>query len=137
MRAPVWLLAGFVAAAAFAVPVDVQAIARKLERLGAWRMPPEPGYALYDPFRRAEPLVKEAKKRLPPPARPRPALAVTAIFDGRAFVGGRWVAPGDRVGPYRVVAVREEGIVVREGRRQLYVPLRKGRQLLQVKDAKR
>ncbi|WP_456452897.1 hypothetical protein [Hydrogenimonas sp.] len=134
MKRVAWLLA-LGAAGALAGSVDVHAIAKKFEQVGAWRLDPEPGYRIYDPFKRAEPLVKKAKRRVP---QPKPAaLRVEALMNGKAFVNGRWVEAGERVGPYRVVAVRGEGILVKEGKRTLFVPLARRKALLKIKETTR
>jgi hypothetical protein len=127
-----FLLASIVA---WSQEVDVRAIAAKFEEVGRWRLDAEPGYNIYDPFRRAEPLVKAAKRQ-PAPPRPEP-IRVDAVLGGRALVDGRWVEPGDRVGPYRVVAVRLGGIVVKEGRRARFIPLKRAKRLLKIKETER
>jgi hypothetical protein len=115
--------------------VDVHAIVGKFEEVEKWRLSPDPGYRIYDPFKRAEPMARTPKaKRAPSGEEP---MRVDAILDGRAFVRGRWVGPGDRVGSYRVVAVREGGIVVKEGKRSRFIPLKRSRRLLKIKETER
>ena len=129
-------LALFLTAALWGSTVDVESIAKKLEKVGMWELPATPGYVIYDPFRRAEPLIKRAKKstRTPPQA---PVVRVSAVMNDRAFVNGRWVARGDRIGPYRIVAVRAGGVVMKEGGRTLFIPVRHEKKLLKIKETER
>ena len=113
--------------------VDVKAIAQKLQRIGERPLPPVPGYEIYDPFRRAEKLMRRKTPPLRRPAAPRPK--VTAVLNDRAFVAGRWVKPGDRVGLYRVAAVRPDGVLLRRKGRTLFLPLARPKNLLHIKDA--
>ena len=112
--------------------VDVKGIAEKLERIGRERLSPLPKYDIYDPFRRAEILVRRKAPPLRRPAAPRPR--VTAVFNERAFVAGRWVKAGDRIGRYRVAAVRSDGVVLHRKGHTLFLPLIKPKKLLHIKD---
>lgn len=120
-------------AALWGSAIDVESIAEKLEKVGRWRLPETPDYVIYDPFRRAEPLIKRAKKRTYTPQAP--VVRVSAVMNERAFVNGRWVTRGDRVGPYRIVAVRADGVVMKHGKRTLFVPLVHEKKLLKIKEA--
>ncbi len=115
-----------------AAPVDVASIAKKFEKLGEWQLPQTPDYTIYDPFRRAEPLIRQAKavKRKPKPI----TLRITAIMNDRAFVNGRWVRSGDRIGEYKVVGIRSRGIVLKAHNRTLFLPMREKKRLLKVKE---
>ncbi len=112
--------------------IDIESIAKKFEQLGAWRLPATSGYVNYDPFRRAKPLIKQTKRRKIAPRSP--VIRVTAIMNDRAFVNGRWTKKGDRVGPYRIVAVRRSGVLVKEGGRTLFLPLKHETKLLKIKE---
>ncbi|WP_201352410.1 hypothetical protein [Hydrogenimonas urashimensis] len=113
--------------------IDVGTIVKKFEKVGAWRLPPTPDYEVYDPFKRAEPLMKKSGPRVPPKVR-RTTIRVTAVMNDKAFVNGRWVGKGSRVGSYRIIDVRADGIVVKEGNKRLLLPLKRERKLLQIKD---
>jgi len=129
------LLPIFLALPLWAASIDVESIAEKLEKVGAWRLPVTPDYVIYDPFKRAEPLIKQAKAANFEPQTP--ALRVTAVMNERAFVNGRWVKRGDRIGPYRIVSVRSDGVVAKEGGRTLFLPLKRKRKLLHIKETER
>ncbi len=122
----------FLTALVWGSAIDVESIAKKLEKVGRWRLPETPDYVIYDPFRRAEPLIKQAKKRTY--TSQAPVVRVSAVMNERAFVNGRWVARGDRIGPYRIVAVRAGGVVMKEGGRTLFIPLRLEKKLLKIKE---
>ena len=135
MRRALWL-ALVAAAACGAQEIDVKAIADKFEKVGQWRLPPEPDYPIYDPFRRAEPLLR--KKTNPPVRKARPSVPkVAAILDDKAYVNGRWVAAGETVAGYRVTAVGRDGVYLEKGGRTLFVALKRKRGLLKIKDTKR
>jgi hypothetical protein len=127
----IWWI-GIASIALHAVGLDLELIERKFEKVRSWRLSTEPDYPIYDPFKRAEPLLEEVKKAKPKPQRP--TLRVVTIFNGKAFVNGRWVEAGDRIGYYRVLAVREGGIVVRIGEKTRFVPLVRSKLILKVKD---
>jgi len=135
VRGALWL-ALLAAAACGAQEIDVRAIADKFEKVGQWRLPPEPDYPVYDPFKRAEPLIRQKKR--PPAKAPRAAVPkVTAILDAQAFMGGRWVTAGDSVAGYRVTAVTRRGVYLKKGGRTLFVALPRKRGLLKIKDTQR
>lgn len=117
-----------------ATSVDVSTIAEKFEKLGKWEFPQAPEYTIYDPFRRAEPLMKRAKtvQHKPKPV----ALKITAIMNGRAFVNGRWVGAGERIDGYRVVEIRANGLVLKSRNRTIFLPLKQKKPLLKTKDIK-
>ena len=89
---------------------DLQAILRIFKEVGAMDLSPKPAYKIYDPFVRTQPLLVKAK---PVEAKPRaPLPKLYAIMNDRAYLDGRWVSPGDRVGPFRVLAIRDDGVEI-------------------------
>jgi hypothetical protein len=116
---------------------EVRLIMQKMDRLAQARIPADVPFEVYDPFKRVKPLIQKARviKQLAPPApMPRPS----AILDHKAFMAGRWVHAGQRVGRFTVTRVTQRGVWLREGdKKLLFSPLGgKRRQLLKVKDAR-
>ncbi|WP_353661787.1 hypothetical protein [Hydrogenimonas sp. SS33] len=114
--------------------IDVQAVASKFDRLGKTPLPPTLDFHVYDPFRRAKPLIKTARPAAPAPAERVPT--VSAVMNGRAFIDGRWVAPGQHIGAYRLVAARSYGVIVERAGRKILLRLGGRKNLLKLKDMK-
>jgi hypothetical protein len=116
---------------------EAKLIMQKMDRLAQTRIAADVPFAVYDPFKRVKPLIQKARAvtRLAPPSpMPRPA----AILDHKAFMAGRWVHAGQRIGRFTVVRVAKNGVWLREGQKKLlFSPLyAKKRKLLKVKDAR-
>jgi hypothetical protein len=114
---------------------EVKEVLAKMEALSRVRVPSDVPFAIYDPFARTEPLIERARpveKHLPPPEIPHPS----AILNGKAFVLGRWVRAGEKIGGYEILRVLPRGIWVREADKKIiFMPLREGPKILKKKDA--
>ncbi len=110
----------------------VEAILEKFDRLEALQIPASVGYRIYDPFKAAAPMVKKGVHRRAPARRALPA--VTAVMNDRAFVGGRWVRVGDRLGGYTVAKIGSGGVVLKKGRVTRLLPLSGKKKILQIKE---
>lgn len=112
---------------------EVKQIVAKMEALQRVTISPEADFKLYDPFRRAAPLIEKAKpvKKIKIPVRiPR----LMAVMNDRALIDGRWLRVGDRIGGYRLIAVSSSGAWLSKRGMRRFLPIKKRRSLLKVKD---
>jgi len=120
MRRAGWMLLS--AIALWSGPkIDTGAILAKFDQVRAMKITPDVPENFYDPFVRTAPLLKTAHtvKPVPPPPLPK----VEAILNDRALIGKRWVGAGDRVGEYRILSVKQNGVIVRGPKRKRFVPI--------------
>ena len=89
-----------------------ESILKAFEKVSRIELAPQPDYPVYDPFERVEPVIAKAKPVAPKPAPTLPRLA--AIVNGKAFLDGRWVAVGDDLGPFRVLKITDDLVLLRE-----------------------
>ncbi|WP_457597960.1 hypothetical protein [Hydrogenimonas sp.] len=131
MRLPLALL--LLSGALFGSDSGIEAIVKKFESLEAFRIPAAVEYRIYDPFKRAAPRIKTGAthRHIRRQALPK----VTAIMNDRAFMEGRWVRAGERVGGYRVLEIRKGGVLLKRGGSTRLLPLtRREKNLLNIKD---
>ncbi|MRI83102.1 MAG: hypothetical protein C6I00_01650 [Nitratiruptor sp.] len=88
----------------------------KIPRQG---LTPEQIAALKDPFIGQEELTKIIQKKQGDKKRPKVVYRLQSIFGKRAKINGRWYRLGAQVGPYRLVAIRDSYVLLRNGGRQL------------------
>lgn len=113
----------------------VAQIVSKFEQVQAMKLPQRPDFTIYDPFVRAEPIVKG---RVAVRRKPRnTSLRLEAVLNDRAFINGRWMRAGMRLGGWRIVSIRPEGVTLRQGGRRLLLPLVSRKRLLKIKDSDR
>jgi len=110
----------------------VERILKKLERVESVQIPAKVGYRIYDPFKSVAPLVKKSVRHRSFMRRSLPK--VTAVMNDRAFIGGRWVRVGERIGGYTVAKVGSDGVVLKKGRTTRLLPLSGKKRILKVKD---
>ena len=112
---------------------EVKRIVAKMEALQRVTISPRIDFKLYDPFRRAAPLIEKAKpvKRIVIPVR---IPKLMAVMNDRALIDGRWLRVGERIGGYRLAAVSSSGVWLVKGRVRRFLPIAKGRSLLKIKD---
>ena len=77
---------------------------------------------IYDPFLKAEKLLKPRHISIP---KKKKELVLTAIFDNKAFINGRFYHVGESVLGYKLVAIRPGYILLRSKKRVKMVPLYK------------
>ncbi len=112
---------------------SIAPIVEKFENLETFRIPAAVAYRVYDPFRRAAPRIKTAQTRHHTLRRTLPKL--TAIMNDRAYMAGRWVRVGDRIGEYTVLEIRKGGVWLKRGGARRFLPLaQKRKSLLNIKD---
>ena len=102
------------------------------EALKKTDLPAAEDYDLYDPFQYTPP---------PKPPKPEPPVAeheaqklpvLQAIINHSAFMDGRWVRVGDRLGVFKVVAVGPKGVQLLEEHRLHFIAFGKARPLIRV-----
>ncbi len=84
----------------------------------------------YDPFKRAKPLLK-AKKRGKRVYRPAPK-ELTAVFNDKAFINGRWYQLGDTLPEGRLVKINATRVYLKKGSTIKVLPLKKSKNLLNI-----
>lgn len=117
---------------AYASDNAVKTILEKFDRLEAMQIPASVGYRIYDPFKRAAPLVKKAAVHRPSATRVLPR--VSALMNDRAFIGGRWVRVGESVGGYKIAAIKSGGVVLKKGQVTRLLPFSGKKKILQIKE---
>jgi len=76
-----------------------------------------PDYKIYDPFRKAFHAIKKSKKIKVQVAPPTPILG--AIINDTAFIEGEWKRVGDIVKGYKIVAIKDNLVVLKFGKRTI------------------
>lgn len=84
----------------------------------------------YDPFKRAKPLLKRksSKKYI---YKPRPAK-VTAIFNKKAFINGKWYEKGDRISEGKLVKIQSERVYLKQGNKTKVLLLKRKNKLIKI-----
>jgi len=85
----------------------------------------------YDPFLKAKVIIEHAKKTPFPTVKRK--IVLNAIFDGKAFIDGRFYRKGERVDGYQIVAIKEGYVVLRKGNGVRILPLYR-RKVLKVRE---
>ena len=111
---------------------EVARVLKKFDTLEALHLPAAVEYRVYDPFKRAAPLVKKSSREHLAPA-PAP-IRVTAVMNDRAFVNGRWVHAGEYIGRYKIARIGSTGVVLKSGNITRFVPLGKRKRILKIKE---
>ena len=77
----------------------------------------------YDPFQKAKKIV--VKKSIPVifTATPSVRLDLIAIFNNKAYINGKFYTIGQNVYGYRLVAIKENYVVLKKGRQIKLLPL--------------
>ena len=84
----------------------------------------------YDPFKRAQPLLKE-KKSGRRTYRPAPK-ELTAVFNDKAFINGRWYQKGDVLPEGRLVKIKPTQVYLKKGSTIKVLTLKKSKNLLKI-----
>ena len=84
----------------------------------------------YDPFKRAKPLLKRksSKKYV---YKPRPAK-LTAVFNKKAFINGKWYEKGDSISEGKLVNIQSERVYLKKGNKTKVLLLKRKNKLLQI-----
>jgi len=86
----------------------------------------------YDPFKRAKPLLKQ-KKSGKPTYKPA-SKELTAVFNGKAFINGRWYDKGDTLAEGKLVKVSADSVQLKKGKKIKTLRLRKEKRLLKISE---
>ena len=112
---------------------EAEDILKKFDTLKKFHIPSAVEYGVYDPFKRAAPLVKRSGGGFAAHRRPAP-IRLTAILNDMAFINGRWVRTGEYVGRYRIVRIGGTGVVLKSGNLTRIVPLGKRKRILKIEE---
>ena len=100
------------------------------------RIVPYPNYDIYDPFQKAMPVIKKAKrvKIKPIPTKPK----VKAIINNSAYIDGKWREVGDNIRGYKLVKINSTSVVLELGDKNITIPiLDKGEDSIIIIDRKK
>ena len=112
---------------------DVHEIAKKIDALGVDdTLNEKVNYKVYDPFKRAKPLL--AKKEKKTEIIKRKAIKVETILNERAWIDGKWLKKGALVNGYHITAINKNAIMLRHNKKELLIPLSQGKNFLRVKE---
>lgn len=132
MKIFVWI---FLLISALYATTDVHVIAKKIDTFAADKSLCETvSYQVYDPFKRAKPLLAKKQKAALKPRRQ--VFKVETILNDQAWVNGRWVHKGSQINGSKVLAVHKDAIIVTDDDKELLIPLSRGKNLLRVKEIK-
>ncbi len=84
----------------------------------------------YDPFKRAKPLLKR-KSSKNYVYKPRPAK-LTAVFNQKAFINGKWYEKGDSISEGKLVNIQSERVYLKQGDKTKVLLLKHKNKLLQI-----
>ncbi len=84
----------------------------------------------YDPFKRAKPLLKR-KSSKNYVYKPRPAK-LTAVFNQKAFINGKWYVKGDHISEGKLVDIQSERVYLKQGDKTKVLLLKHKNKLLQI-----
>ncbi|MEA3522030.1 MAG: hypothetical protein U9R50_03570 [Campylobacterota bacterium] len=114
--------------------VNVHEIAKKIDALNADKsLKVKVAYRVYDPFKRAKPLLAQKEKKRVIIQKRKP-IKVETIFNNRAWVNGKWLQKGDTIHNAKVIAIRKDAIIILDDKKQVRVPLHQGKNLLMSKE---
>jgi len=84
----------------------------------------------YDPFKRAKPLIKQKKsgKRVYKPA----PKELTAVFNDKAFINGRWYQKGDVLPEGKLIKINATHVYLKKGTTIKVLTLKKRKNLLKI-----
>ena len=89
----------------------------------------------YDPFIKAKKIIKRAKEPALSPAKVvRPRFELSAIFNDKAFINGRFYKVGDRISGYKVSEIKENYVIFQKNGTKMIVPLVKKHVLEMAKE---
>ncbi|PHR54928.1 MAG: hypothetical protein COA44_12065 [Arcobacter sp.] len=85
---------------------------------------------LYDPFKRAQPLLK--KKSKPRKSHFSAPAQLSAIMNDKAFFAGRWYKLGDNTPEGKLVKLRKDKIYLRQGKKTKVLKLQKKKPMFKI-----
>ncbi len=114
--------------------VDVHKIAKKIDALHADKsLQMGVSYKVYDPFQRAKPLL--AKKEKPAIIiKKRKKIKVETILNHKAWVDGKWLKKGDIINGAKVLAIKNDAIIILYDTKQVRIPLHQRTNILISKE---
>ena len=78
----------------------------------------------YDPFVKAKRIIKRAKEPILSSVKMEsPHFELSAIFNDKAFINGRFYKIGDRIWGYRVSEIKENYVILQKNGTKVIVPL--------------
>jgi len=84
----------------------------------------------YDPFKRAKPLLKrKSSKKYVYKARP---SKLTAVFNKKAFINGKWYEKGDHLSEGKLVKIQNERVYIKQGNKMKVLLLKRKNKLLEI-----
>lgn len=86
----------------------------------------------YDPFHKAQKIIKSAKKSAKGNFRIKRRLALGGIFNGKAFINGRFYRVGDRVDGAKIVAIKDRYVILLRDGKMRILPLLGRKPVLEV-----
>lgn len=87
-------------------------------------------YVKYDPFKRAQKVIKKALIRKPQES----GFYISSILNGRVFVNSRWHSTGDTVNGYKIMQIREDSILAKKSGKVLKFGIKRRDNIIKVKD---
>ncbi len=84
----------------------------------------------YDPFKRAQPLLKK-KKSGRSAYKPSPSR-LTAVLNDRVFINGRWYKRGESVPEGKLIKITPTSVYLKEGKKIKVLPLKTSKNLLEI-----
>jgi len=84
----------------------------------------------YDPFKKAQEVVEKTFKN----KKQEQTLHVTTILNGKVFVNSNWHGVGDRVDGYKIIQIREEGILAKKSGKVVKFGIKRKKSIVKVED---
>jgi len=112
---------------------DVHEIAKKIDALGLDdTLNEKVNYKVYDPFKRAKPLLAKKEKKIE--IIKRKSIKVETILNERAWIDGKWLKKGSIINGYHITAINKNAIMLRHNKKEILIPLSQGKNFLRVKE---
>ncbi len=90
----------------------------------------------YDPFYKSQKILKVRKLKANYPNRFR-KLHLTAIYNDKAYIDGKFYRVGQRVGEYELVRITQNGVVLKKNTQRLILRLAKPKNFVKIKDVEK
>ncbi len=120
MRSMLWFMV-VIPVYLLAESAQITTIKKRLQQISTIKISDESTDDLYDPFgevkREAKPITQQISAQKIP--------TLGGIINHQAFLNGRWVKAGDRVGNYKVLSVGGKSVRVSNGRKVYVISLSK------------
>lgn len=117
----------------FADTMDIKKIVQKIETVKNFKIPDGVPYKVYDPFESAKPILKRSSHPSYHHVK-RGAIVIETILNHRAFIRGAWYKRGDFIYGAKILQVSQHGVVVEKGSVKRFIPLKKGKNFIKIKE---